>query len=333
MSLRFALVLGVLPFSAVAEVPSVLADIGPVHSLVARVMDGVDAPVLLLPPGASPHGYAMRPSEAEALERADVVFWVGEALAPWLGDAIGTLAEDALTVELLQQVVERPEAQEESEADHGDDHGDDHAAGHDDDDDPAKAAEDHDDHGHDDHGHDDHGHGHDHGVDPHAWLDPINAKLWLGVIAETLAEVDPENEIIYAANAEAGQAEIDALMIEIRERLAPVTQSGYIVFHDAYGWFEDRFEFPALGSISVSDAVPPSAARVSALRNVVVASEAACVFSEPQFNPGLVDTLTEGTNARSGVLDPLGALLEPGVSLYPTLLRNLSIALAECLDA
>ncbi|WP_281824658.1 zinc ABC transporter substrate-binding protein [Jannaschia rubra] len=301
MPIRLALLLSVVAFPAVAEVPKVVADVGPIHSMVARVMDGLGAPTLIVPPGLSPHGHALRPSEASALQDADVVVRVGGTLAPWLDDAVGTLAPKARSLVLLDV----PETQLRTfDEDHG----------HGDDDDPHK----------------------DHdadavAIDPHAWLDPDNGKLWLDAIADTLSEADPENAIIYAANAEAGRAELDGLKIEIEGTLAPVRDRGFIVFHDAYGYFEEKFSIPSAGAINVSDAAPPSAARVAALRDAVVDADAVCVFSEPQFNTGLVTTLTEGTGARSGVLDPLGAALQPGPALYPALLRGLATSLSECL--
>ena len=300
MFVRLAAAYLCLSSAAMAAGPRVVADVGPVHSLVSRVMQGVGTPKLLLPPGVSPHGHAMRPSEAAALEGAEVVFWVGEALSPSMEDAIATLATGADVVELLDVPGTVTRMGDEEDADE---------------------AGDHDDHDHDHHG----------GVDPHAWLDPDNARLWIAAIADTLARRDPDNAIIYAANAEDAQAEIAALDAAISERLAPVRGRGFVVFHDAYGYFEDHFDLPSLGAIALSDATPPSAARMAELRSRVVASGAVCAFSEPQFNAGLVTTLTEGTDLRTGILDPVGAVLEPGPALYGTLMGNLAGALAECL--
>lgn len=304
-----------LALPALADMPRVVADIGPVHSMVARVMDGVGVPDLMLPTGVSPHGHAMRPSEADALSKADAVFWVGASLAPWMERAVDSLAQDAVSVELLVDagVAPLPEGAAQADADRAIEN--------------LLPLE----HGHDDHA--GHGHeGHDHGgFDPHAWLDPATGKLWLDRIADTLAELDPENAIIYTANAEAGRAELDSLMIEIRARLTPLRGRGYITFHDAYSWFETRFDLPALGSISVSDATPASAGQVAALREIITTSEATCIFSEPQFDPGLAEILVDGTSVHTGVLDPLGATLQPGTELYPALLRNLSLSLEDCL--
>src|SRR6056297_1885864 len=192
--------------AALAETPKVVADITPVHSLVAQVMEGAGTPALLIAPGASPHGYAMRPSEAAALDAAELVFWMGEGLTPWLEGAIDSLAGDAQVIALLgageTRVLPFREGiafEAHDEKGHDDHSHDDHGhEGHD--------EHGHDEHGHDEHGHDEHGHGHD-GADPHTWLDPTNARAWLDVIAAELAGHDPGNAALYKANAAAAQAE------------------------------------------------------------------------------------------------------------------------------
>jgi zinc transport system substrate-binding protein len=309
---------------ALAEVPAVAADIAPVQGLVARVMQGVGTPELVIQHGASPHQYSLRPSEAAALENADIVFWVGESLTPWMDDTVQTLAGDATVVELLEVpgTVTLPfrEGATFEAHDHGhEDHGDDHAHEHD-----------HDDHAHDDHAHDDHGHSHE-GVDPHAWLDPENAKLWLDAIAAELSAADPANAATYAANAAAGRAEIDAASAEAAASVAPLKDSGFVVFHDAYQYFEARFGLSAAGAISLSDASEPSPARVAEIQGAVADLGVACVFSEPQFNAGLVATVMDGSPAKTAVLDPLGTTIEPGPDFYPALIRQLSTSMADCL--
>ncbi|WP_179378349.1 zinc ABC transporter substrate-binding protein [Jannaschia marina] len=328
--------LSVLAVPAAAEVPNVVADIGPVHSMVARVMEGVAEPSLLLPTNVTPHGHSMRPSEARMLADAEIIFWVSGDLTPWLERGIGSLAEDAVSVELLEDagVALSPEGAK----DH-DDHNEEHAHGADTHDDDHGDAHDehHGDEPHHDEEHEDAAdghdhHGHDHGdVDPHAWLDPQTGKIWLTHIAEVLSRHDPDNAVIYRANAEAGHAELDRIQADVQTRLAPVRDVGFVTLHDAYSAFERRFDVSVLGSITVSEAAPATAAQISELREEVVASRAICVFSEPQFPDDLVQTLTEGTEARSGVLDPLGAALTPGATLYPLLLDRISLSLEECL--
>jgi zinc transport system substrate-binding protein len=321
--------------AAPAEPPRVLADIPPVHALAAQVMAGVGAPELIVPPGASPHGYALRPSEAAALEQADIVFWIGEALSPWLHDAIEALAADAASVELAEApgVVRLPFRMGATFEKHvhgdADDHGHDHA---------HEAKADAHDHGHD-HAHEakaeshdhDHGHDDDHAFDSHLWLDPENAKAWLTAMATALSQADPENASRYFANAAAAQSGLDALTVEIAETVAPARDKGFIVFHDAYQYFERRFGLSASGSIVVGDGAQPSAARLAEIRAKIDELGATCVFSEPQFPPRVIDTVVEGTQARKGALDPLGASLELGPDLYAGLLRNMARDLTECL--
>ena len=376
---RFTLPAAILASAASplwADVPAVATDIAPVHALVCQVMEGVGTPDLIVPPRSSPHGYAMRPSEARALSGADLVVWVGPLLTPWLADPLESLASSASHLALLEQPGTRVLAFREGATfeahDHGDEgrgaeehpeKGDDHDAhGHDahgdeaheehdheehDDEEHGHEGHDHDAHGHagqddaghdapaPDEGHDDHGHDEAHahsGVDPHVWLDPQNGQLWLGQIAEALAELDPDNAAQYRENAAAAQAELAALEEDIAETLAPVKSRPFIVFHDAYHYFEARFDIEARGAISENDARAPGAARVSELRDLVAESGAKCVFAEPQFNPGLIAAVTEGQGTGTGTLDPLGADLEPGAALYADLLRGMAENMAACLS-
>ena len=197
----------------------------------------------------------------------------------------------------------------------------------------------HDDHGHDDHDHDEHketagGHdGHDHGeFDAHVWLDPVNAKALVHEIEETLIEADPDNAAKYEANAEALMSKLDGLVAEISAELEPVKDKGYVVFHDAYQYFETRFGLTAVGSVTVSPEVLPGAERISELQAKIKELNAVCVFSEPQFESKLVTTLTDGTSAKSGVIDPLGATIEDGPELYFTLIRNMATSFKTCLS-
>jgi len=300
---------------AYADRPRVAVDIAPIHSLVAQVMEGIGMPDLIIQPGATPHEYSLRPSEAAALQSADLVFWIGPDLTPWLEEAIETLAPAADLTTLMDidgtvQLEFREDAVFEAH-DHSD-HAD---------------EDDHDDH--DDHA--DHG---DHaGHDPHAWLSPKNAMTWLEVIAGRLSAVDPVNSDAYVANAASGRAVIEALMDEVDATLDPVRGRAFIVFHDAYQYFETDFDVSASGAISISDASDPSPARIAEIRGQIAEQGVDCVLAEPQFNPGLVATVLRGSDAQMGIVDPLGADLELGAELYPQLIRNLSNALAECLHS
>ena len=345
--------------SALADV-NVVASIKPVHSLVAAVMQGVGTPDLIVEGAGSPHTYALKPSQARQLQEADLVFWMSHDLEAFLEKPIEGIATRATSVLLMESHGlirlnfreggafdshghDDDDDDHEGHDDHAeekhDDHGhDDHAEekhddhGHDD-----HAKKKHDDHGHDDHAeekHDDHGHddhGHD-GFDPHVWLDPLNAKAIVHEIEETLSEADPANAATYAANAESVMGRLDSLVAEIDAELQPVKGRGYVVFHDAYQYFENRFGVSAVGSVTVSPEVLPGAERVSELQEKVRSLDATCVFSEPQFEPKLVTTITENTNAGTGVLDPLGASIKDGPDLYFTLIRNMARALKECLS-
>ena len=302
---------------ASADVPQVATDIPPVHSLVSQVMGDLGTPKLIVPPGTSPHGYAMRPSEARALQNADVTFWMGPDLTPWLGRAIKSLTGNAINVALSnsEDLVRHPfrtgaTFDSHDHHDHGD-HGDEHKEAH-----------------KDDHG--DHGDEHE-GLDPHLWLDPDNARILLGVISSTLAGLDPTHADTYRANAAQAKKAIAALTHELDAALQPIRGRPFIVFHDAYQYFEHRFNVDASGSIALGDASSPGPARIAAIRQKVQTLGAHCVFSEPQFRSKIITTVIEGTTARSATLDPLGATLKPGPELYSQLLRNLGDNLLTCL--
>lgn len=288
--------------AALASPPKVAADIAPVHSLVAEVMGTLGAPALIVPSAASPHGHNMRPSEAAALSAADLVVWMGPALTPWLQQAIENLAGGARSLVLLDvhgttRLPYRHDPHFEPES--------------------AAQAE---------------AHEHQPGeIDPHAWLDPENARLWLGAIAGALSEIDPENAAAYRTNAEAASERLAALVRELTNKLIPLGDRPFIVFHDAYQYFEHRFGLHAIGAISHGDAAPPGPRRISAMRKLIAETGAACVFAEPQFPSGLVATVTEGTAAKGAVLDPLGVTLQPGKELYPQLLNELAENLQSCL--
>ncbi|PYE84402.1 zinc ABC transporter substrate-binding protein [Pseudoroseicyclus aestuarii] len=288
--------------AAAAEVPRVVTDVAPVQSLVARAMEGLGEPAMLVQPGTSPHSYTLRPSDAQALQQADLVVWIGPTLTPWLARPIASLAEQAEILPLLEQegTIRLPlRAQEDFLAqDQGEE--------------PA---------------------GHDHGTfDPHAWLDPENGKRWLTVIAEALQRLDPENAETYAANAEAGRAEIDAATAETAQALQPVRGLRYIVFHDAFHYFEDRFDMPAAGAVALSDATDPGPARLQALKQEVADLDVTCALAEPQFDPGLLESVIEGSGARIRLIDPLASRIEPGPDLYPQMLRSLGAELAACAE-
>ena len=313
---------------------SVVTSIKPVHSLVSGVMQGVGSPTVIIEGAGSPHTYSLKPSQATQLQDADLVFWMGDELEPFLVDAAQNIARNAELVNLFDSHgLKKIRFREGGMFDEHDDH-DDHAK--DDHDDHGKekhAKDDHDDHGHDKHAkddHDDHGHGE---FDPHVWLDPINAKAIVHEIEEALVKADPKNAKKYEANALRMVGKLDQLVTELRAQLQPVQGKGFIVFHDAYQYFEQRFGVAAIGSITVSPEVMPGAERVRDLREKIKDLGATCVFSEPQFEPKLVRTLVDGTGAQTGVLDPLGSSLTKGPDLYFELVREMARSLKECLSA
>jgi len=337
-------------FAAQAEI-NVVASIKPVHSLVAAVMDGVGSPDLIVEGAGSPHTYALKPSQAQTLEKADLVFWVGHELEAFLEKPLEAIATKAKAVELLDahDLVKLEFREGGAFDDHGHDDHDEHAEDkHDDHDDHAEdkhddhddhAEDKHDDHGHEEkaekeHDHEEHADSHDeHGeFDPHVWLDPINAKALVHEIEEALVEADPANAERYEANAESVMKKLDSLVDEISAELAPVQGKGFVVFHDAYQNFEKRFGLSAVGSITISPEVLPGAERVSELQAKVRELSATCVFSEPQFESKLVATVTEGTEAKTGVLDPLGSAIESGPELYFTLIRDMAGSFKTCLS-
>ena len=283
-----------------AKVPRVATDIPPVHSLVSQVMGELGTPKLIIPPGTSPHGYAMRPSEARALQAADVVFWMGQDLTAWFGRAIKALATNATTVALSESkdLIRHPYRTTKNFDTHTHDEGEHDAT--------AK-------------------------IDPHLWLDPDNALIFLDVIATTLARLDAIHADTYLTNAAQAKAALEALKSELNATVQPIRGRPFIVFHDAYHYFEHRFDVEAAGSVSIGDASSPGPARIAAIRGKVQTLGATCVFSEPQFEPKLIATIIEKTAARSGILDPVGAALKPGPNQYSQLLRHLAHGLLTCL--
>lgn len=342
----------------------VVASIKPVHSLVAAVMEGVGTPQLIVRGGASPHNYSLRPSDARSLQNAKAVFWIGRDLETFLAKPIESLGHDAKLVTLSEAhdltKLEFREGGPFEGHDHGEGHDHEEAHEHEEEGHHDK-DEHHDEHAHDEHDHDaehaaddkhdhadepehteehahedEHGHGQeeDHGrIDMHLWLDPQNAKAMLHEIEETLVALDPDNATAYEANAKSYAKRIDDMSREIEADLAPIRAKSFIVFHDAYQYFEKRFGVTASGSITVSPDVIPGAQRVAEIQERVKALGDTCVFAEPQFEPKLVKVVTEGTNARSGVLDPLGTELDgDGPELYLDLIRTMASSIQTCLS-
>lgn len=334
--------LSLLPVSSWASAPKVAVDIAPLHSVVTQVMKGVGEPELLIQPEASPHSYSLRPSEAEALAESQVVFWISGELTPWLENSLENLAGSATRVEMLELAEtvkygfrEGATFEVHAHGEHGAEGGhDEHGEGQDGHD--QHHGEHHDEHDeHQDEHHEDYHAGHDghhHGEhDPHAWLDPMNAKIWSAEIAQVLSEVDSANASVYQKNAKDFAESMDNLIASLQERADRIEGIRFIVFHDAYQYFERRLGLLAAGAISVSDASDPSPARIREIQSMVTELGVTCAFTEPQYDPGLVKTVFEGSEVKTvGVMDPLGADIQIGGSQYSQLLEGLMSSLEKC---
>ena len=327
-TLVFTLLMAGPTIAAAADAPAAVASIKPIHSLLAGVMEGVGRPHLLVKGGASPHTYSLRPSEAQVLEEADFVVRVGEFLESFLTRPIRALAADAHVLELMRAegVALLPvrtggvwDAHDHHDEDDGDGHGHDEDA-----------------HGHGEDTGNEHvrredGHEHHEGeLDNHLWLDPVNAAAIVDAMAEALSLLDPGRAGIYRGNAATVQARLRDLDAEIGEALAPVSDRGFVVFHDAWQYFGKRYGLREVGSVTVSPEQAPGASRLAGIRERLIDAKAECVFAEPQFESGLVRTLVAGTGAGTGVLDPLGAAIDDGPDLYFTLMRANAAAFRAC---
>ena len=320
--------------AARAEAPSVVVSIKPIHSLVSAIMQGVGEPSLIVEGAASPHTYSLKPSNAAALQDADVIFWVGHGLEAFLEKPLESLGGKATVVELedapgLEKLPFREGGPFEAHTHEGEE-GHDHA---------------HEDHSHDTDGHDhakeaeghEHGgeaghEGHEHGeFDMHLWLSPENARAIAAEAAKILAEKDPANAETYNRNLAGLNDKLAALDKELAETVAPIKDKPFIVFHDAYQYFEHHYGVLAAGSITVSPETLPGAERLTQIRDKVKTLGATCVFAEPQFEPKLVNVVIEDTPAKSGTLDPEAATLDPGPDLYFTLMKSIATSLRDCL--
>ena len=296
-----------LSTSALAA-PKVIASIVPVHSIVANVMGDVGAPELLLSGKNSEHTAALSPQQISDLGKADAVFMIGSGLEYKLGqvsgsDAVGGKQFTALseaagikTLPVRQGGTFEAHDEEEHEGEEPDDH------------DGAVLK-----------------------FDPHVWLDPENAKAMATAVAAGLGKVDPGNAKTYAANAAAYAASLDQLSAGINAETKPIQGKPFVVFHDAYQYFEKRFGLTAVGSISDANAASPSARRLKEIRDKIASAKAVCVFREPQFDEKFVRVAMEGTAARPGVLDVMGFDVTPGPGAYEAMMHNLAKSARDCL--
>ena len=358
LQLKFGLILStisLLAYSSFANAETkVIASIKPLHSLVSYVMDGVGKPGILVDGSASPHTFQLKPSHAEMLQEADIVFWIGEDLESFLETPLESIAVNSKHIELMESDEiellkfreknifgehddhdehEGHDDHDEHEDEHGhDEHEDEH--GHDEHED-EHGHEEHDDHdeheGHDDHdeheGHDDHAHHHGE-FDIHFWLDPEIAKTIVNITAKELSEIDPANKSTYESNAQDAINDLNQLIDNTSAKIN--SDASYVVFHDAYQYFEQRFGIEVVGALTVNPEVLPGAKQLAEIREVIEHEEVNCLFTEPQFNPSIAETIASDTGVKSAVLDPLGAELEPGKDLYFDLIGNMAISFEDC---
>ena len=297
----------------------VVASIKPVHSLVSYVMDGVGRPDLIVDGYNSPHGFSLKPSHAKMIENADLIIWVGEDLEAFLEKPLNTIAKKAVNVEIMElKSIKKLKFREKNVFEDHDDHGhkekkhDDHGHGH--------KEKKHDDHGHEGHAHGEH--------DPHVWLDPMNAKVIIKEIEKQLIKLDPNNSSKYKANSKKAQSELDNLTKNIKRDLKGNLR--FVVFHDAYQYFENRFGIKVLGALTVNPDVLPGAEQLSEIREVIENEKVNCLFSEPQFNPAIIKSIAKDTKIKTGVLDPLGATLDKGKGMYFELLQSMYASFKGC---
>tara|TARA_B110000116_G_scaffold115072_1_gene100005 strand:- start:149 stop:1105 length:957 start_codon:yes stop_codon:yes gene_type:complete len=288
---------------------NVVTTIKPLHSLISNVMQGVGKPSLIIEGTTSPHSFTLKPSHAKLLQNADVIFWIGEDMETFMEKPLESIVKDAEVISFMEiDSINKLKFREENIFDNHDDHAD-----HDD---------------HDEENHDSH-EGHAHGeFDTHIWLDPINAKEMIHEIAHVLSNLDPANKNKYNVNAETTILSIDKLINNIDQSINKEAQ--FVVFHDAYQYFEKRFDLASSGALTLNTDVLPGAKQVLDIQKTIKEKGVNCIFSEPQFNPKIIETIARDTGIKTGVFDPLGSNLESGKNQYFTLIKNLRDNLKNC---
>jgi zinc transport system substrate-binding protein len=325
-------------FAAQADVKTdikVVTTIKPLHSLISRIMESRGEPQLIIEGTNNPHTFVFKPSHAEMLEEADIVFWIGEDLEAFMEKPLDSLAKNAKKIAFMESdSIEKLRFREENIFDDHDDHDghEDEHEGHDDHDDhDGHKDDDHDDHddhdGHEDEheGHDDHNHGE---FDAHIWLDPENAKEMVKIIRDELIKIDPEGQRQYSVNAAGATLELDNLINNVEKELSK--DISYIVFHDAYQYFETRFGVKSAGALTLNPDVLPGAKQIADIQDLISDKGIKCIFSEPQYNPKIIETLGNDMNISTGVMDPLGAFIDAGPTMYVELINGIANSIKEC---
>ena len=288
-----------LVFAPVKADINVVTSIKPLHSLTSYIMEGVGEPGLIIDGVASPHNFQIKPSHAKMLQKADLVIWVGEDLESFLPTALKSIPKNSVVFPLLEQSgLKKLKFREKNIFE-----------------------------GHDDHGHDEHGHAHGE-YDPHIWLDPLNAKVIVKKITNQLVKIDADNSSAYKANSKKLLKDLDNLTSTIKKDLNK--NASFVVFHDAYQYFEKRFGLSVIGALTVNPDVMPGAEQLSEIREVIEEKKVKCIFSEPQFNPAIIKSIASDTGVKTGVLDPLGANINKSKNMYFNLIEDMSEALKDC---
>ncbi|MBP1130126.1 MULTISPECIES: zinc ABC transporter substrate-binding protein ZnuA [Serratia] len=288
---------------------AVVTSIRPLGFIASAIADGVTPTEVLLPDGASPHDFALRPSDIQRLRAADLVVWVGPDMEAFLTKSLAPVAaKHQVAISELSGV--KPLLMKGEDDDHDHEH--------------ATDAHNHADH--------DEGDGHHHGeYNMHVWLSPEVAKVTAIAIHDRLLELMPQNKDKLDANLRQFENLLTQTDKNVGNMLKPVQGRGYFVFHDAYGYFEKHFGLSPLGHFTVNPEIQPGAQRLHQIRTQLVEQKAVCVFAEPQFRPAVINAVAKGTNVRSGTLDPLGIGIALGKDSYGNFLTQLSNQYVSCL--
>ncbi|MHC8397919.1 zinc ABC transporter substrate-binding protein [Pseudomonas sp. LB3P93] len=286
--------------SAQADV-KVLASIKPLQLIAAAVQDGVAIPEVLLPPGASPHNYALRPSDVRKVQSVDLVYWIGPDLEGFLPRVLNGRTLPSVAVQDLPGLKLRRFAEDShSHAEEADEHDHDHRPG---------------------------------SLDAHLWLSPVNARVIASKMAADLSAADPANAARYQSNLKAFDERLDALDLRLKARLAGIAGKPYFVFHEAFDYFEEAYGLKHTGVFSVAAEVQPGAQHVAAMRTRLQEVGKTCVFSEPPLRPRLAETLVAGLPVKLAELDALGGYTPATAQGYEQVLEKLGNDLAGCLES
>ncbi|WP_191489245.1 zinc ABC transporter substrate-binding protein [Pseudomonas sp. FEN] len=290
-----------LVISPVQAQVSVLTSIKPLQLIAAAVQEGVDTPEVLLPPGASPHNYALRPSDVRKVQSVDLLYWIGPDMESFLPRVLKGRSLPSVAVQDLPGMKLRRFAEDShSHAEDADEHDHDHRPGT---------------------------------LDAHLWLSTVNARVIAARMAQDLSAADPANAVRYQSNVTAFDARLDALDARLKARLAAVAGKPYFVFHEAFDYFEDAYGLKHAGVFSVAAEVQPGAQHVAAMRTRLQEVGKTCVFSEPPLRPRLAETLVSGLPVKLAELDALGGYTPAAAHGYEQVLEKLGNDLAGCLES